>query len=327
LDFLSFALRQARVVANKNLLGIKLKHYIKSDTSKDISYFKSDFTALADTIRELKAAYGKLWKLENRNWWLDTVYSYYDSFEPNLDKLKGVCILKASDSLVNNKREISLRSAFNKLPVYYTTDGTMPAKNSKKYTRPIYTDTSVHVRARVIENEVMYDVQSDSFIFHRSIGRLYKLNSKWSIDNPAYAARGELGLLDGRRGSKNNFNDGRWQAYFGNDLDIKLDFGEAISISSLRMGFAQLMRYGILYPQQIEVSSSSDGLYYTLIKTEVNTIEPNAEVRSTHDYFISLEGIRTRYIKIVAKNTTVLPEWHYAKGKTGWLFADEIMVE
>ncbi len=324
---LQFALRQAKLVANKNLLGIKLKNYIKSDTVKDISYFERDFKILADTIRELKTAYGKLWDMENRNWWLDTIYSYYDSFPQKLNDLKGVCFIRASGKPVNGKREIHLRSAFNDLPVYYTTDGSIPTDSSAKYTRPVYTDSNTLIRARVIDNDRRYDVTADSFVFHEGIGALHRLNGKWNTDNPVYAAHGELGLLDGRRGSKYFFNDGRWQAYFGGDIDIELDFGKVTPVSKITMGFAQLMRYGILYPQQIEVSTSPDGSNYTLIKTEVNTIEPNTEARSTHDYIIPLKGVKCRYLKIVAKNTSVLPEWHYAKGKTGWLYADEIIVE
>ncbi len=330
---LQFALRQARLVANKNLLGIKLKSYIKSGTLKNISFFEKDFAALSDTIAALKTVYGKLWKLENRNWWLDTVYANYNSFAQKLNELKDVCVIKASDKLMNGKREISLRSAFNNLPVYYTTDGTIPNLNSTKYSQPIYTDSSIYIKARVIINDTAIlslskgDVQSDSLIFHKCIGALHKLNCKWNVDNPVYAARGEFGLLDGRRGDKSNFNDGRWQAYFGGDINIELDFDEVIPINKITMGFAQLMRYGILYPTQIEISTSTDGINYTLVKTEINTIEQNTEKRSTNDYIIPLDGIHSRYLKIVAKNISVLPEWHYAKGKTGWLYADEIIVE
>lgn len=324
---LKFALRQARLVANKNLLGIKLKRYIQSDTIRSIRYFEKEFKALSDTVSALKSTYGELWKMENRNWWLDTVYAYYNSFPQKLNDLKGVCIIKASDQLINGKREITLCSAFNNLPVYYTTDGTMPTAASAKYTQPVYTDSTLLIKARVIDPDRMYDVVADSFIFHKGIGALLKLNSKWNTDNPVYAARGEGGLLDGRRGSKNSFNDGRWQAYFGGDIDIELDLGEVTTVSKITMGFAQLMRYGILYPVQIEVSASTDGKNYTSLKTIGNTIDPNTEVRSTHDFEIDLGGVQSRYLKVVAKNVNVLPDWHYAKGKTGWLYADEVIVE
>ncbi len=170
-------------------------------------------------------------------------------------------------------------------------------------------------------------VESDSLIFHRGIGKLYKLNCQWSDKNTAYAAGGKYALLDGRRGSKNDFSDGRWQGYLGSDINVELDFGEVTTISKITMGFGQLMRYGILFPGKIEISTSADGINYPLINVTVNTIDPKIEERVTHDYLIDLNGVNTRYVKVVAKNSGPLPEWHYAKGKPSWLFADEIIVE
>ncbi len=326
-DLLLFALQQAKFVAKKNLLGIKLKNYVQSGEVKDIKSFESDFKEVTDIIPAMKATYGELWNRENREWWLDTVYSYYNSFASKLYDLKGVCIIEASDKLVNGKREINLRSAFNNLPVYYTTDGTMPTGASKKYMQPFYVDKDVKIKARVIDKEKVYDVYADSFIFHKGIGKLYKLNSKWNTENVAYAARGEMGLLDGRRGSRNDFSDGRWQGYQLSDIDVELDLEEIIPVSKITIGFGQLMRYGILLPKQIEVSTSLDGKNYTLAKTVENNINPNTEERVTHDFVVALDGVQSRYLKVVAKSTGPLPEWHYAKGHPSWLFADEVVVE
>ena len=173
----------------------------------------------------------------------------------------------------------------------------------------------------------MYDVQSDSFVFHKGIGKLYKLNSTWNTEhNIAYAARGKFALVDDRRGNPNNFSDGVWQGYWGNDIDIELDLGQPTQVSRLSMRFGQLMRYGILYPRQIEIGISNDGINYQPIETIANNIDPNTEERSIHDFVAAL-GISTRYIKVVARNPGLLPEWHYAKGNKSWLFADEIVVE
>jgi hexosaminidase len=326
-ELLPFALRQIRLVANKNLLGMKIKLYLTDSISRDINYFKKDFVSLDDTISQLKAEYGKLWKRENRNWWLDTVYSYYDSFAANLNSLKGACIIRASVKLIDGKRAVKLSSGFDNLPVYYTTDGTMPTINSTRYTIPIFADSNINIKARVIDNGRMYDVQGDSLIFHKGIGKLYKLNCKWSEKNIAYAARGKYALLDGRRGNKNDFSDGRWQGYLGSDINIELDLGEETTVSKITMGLGQLMRYGIMFPSKIEVSTSTDGVNYNLTDSAINTIDPKIEERLTHDYVINLNGVKTRYLKIVAKNPGPLPDWHYAKGQPSWLFADEIIVE
>lgn len=325
-ELLGFALRQARLVANKNLLGIKLKKYIEQGTEKNIDYFEKDFKSVSDTVKTLKTVYNLLWQLENRRWWLDTVNKYYNSFATELNSLQGACIITAANEQTNGKRKIQLRSAFNNLPVYYTLNGAVPDKNSTLYKEPLLVDTTVNIKARVIENDKAYGVESDSLIFHKGIGKLCKLNIPWYADNATYAARGKYGLVDGRRGNKNNFSDGRWQAYLGTDIDIELDLGVNTTVNKVVMGFAQLMRYGILFPKEILVSTSSDGKKYKLLKTETNTIDANTEERMTHDYVIPL-NITTRYLKITAKNSGLLPEWHYAKGKPSWLFADEIVVE
>lgn len=42
----------------------------------------------------------------------------------------------------------------------------------------------------------------------------------------------------------------------------------------------------------------------------------------------TLAGLRPlRYIKVIAKNRGVLPEWHEAAGSEAWLFVDEIIVK
>lgn len=326
LELLLFSLGQARVVIERNLLGVKLKNATRTGTATDLADFKNDFTALTDSIKQLQLIYDHFWKLENRSWWLDTVNVYYQNFEKSLTDLQYVCLIRAADTLTQGKRKITLRSVFNNHPVYYSTEGSSPTPQSFRYSQPFFVDTAIHLKARVIDQGLAYPISEDSLIFHQGIGALQRLNSEWSSLNTAYAAGGKYALLDGRRGSRTNFNDGLWQAYFGNDLDITLDFGKPILVTTLTIGFAQLMRYGILFPQQIEISTSTDGLQYTLTKTEKNTINPNTELRSTHDYVIPL-AVNTRYLKLVARNTPVLPEWHYAKGKTGWLFADEIMVD
>lgn len=327
-QLLKLALQHARVVAKKNVLTVMVKNLVKQDDLKGCpSYMKKEYTAITDTMMKLKTDYENLWRLENRNWWLDTVKYKYNSFKEKTDAVKYVCIIQASDTLANHKREIRLRSAYNDLPVRYTTDLTLPDNSSPLYTKPLQVDSAVTITACVEENGKMHPASRDSFIFHKGIGALKELNSKWNTDNYAWAARGKYALTDGRRGSKNTFNDNRWQAYFGSDIDITLDLKYSTSINKITMGFGRLMLYGIMYPKQIEVYTSSDGISYKLVKTEINREEQNAKERATHDYVINLDDTNTRYLRLIARSIGPLPDWHYSKGTTSWLIADEIIVE
>lgn len=327
-ELMALALRHARVVAKKNLLTQQLKNNFACNW---INYrplsLQKEFAALTDTMQQLKNDYEKLWKLENRNWWLDTVLAKYNSFGEKLDALQYVCIIQPTDTLVNAKREIRLHSTYSNKLVRYTLDGTLPTATSAHYYQPLLFDSAVTITACVEENGKLYAAVRDSFVFHKGIGALHKLNSKWNTDNNAWAARGRYALLDGRRGSKNTFNDNRWQAYFGSDIDIELDFKTPTPLRKITMGFGRLMLYGILFPKQIELYTSADGINYSLLKTELNTEEQNAKERATHDYVIDINGTTTRCLKVIARSVGPLPDWHYSKGTTSWLMADEVVVE
>jgi hypothetical protein len=42
---------------------------------------------------------------------------------------------------------------------------------------------------------------------------------------------------------------------------------------------------------------------------------------------VSLKGVKTRYIRVVATNRGVCPAWHAGAGAKAWLFVDEIGIE
>ena len=39
------------------------------------------------------------------------------------------------------------------------------------------------------------------------------------------------------------------------------------------------------------------------------------------------KSIKTQYLKVVAKNRGICPDWHLGAGNPTWIFADEIIVE
>ncbi len=42
---------------------------------------------------------------------------------------------------------------------------------------------------------------------------------------------------------------------------------------------------------------------------------------------VEVGGESVRYIRVVAANRAILPDWHVGAGDTGWIFVDEIVVE
>jgi hexosaminidase len=327
-QMLYMATAYSHALANTNLLNVQMRPYVSVvDTSYPLYIFNEEIANSFFDRGTLAKSYRHFWGFENRPVYADTVTGYFLAYRDRLMVLNGTCILQPGDTLINGMRPIRLKSAFDNLPVYYTLNGTEPTAQSTLYTQPIAINSNVRIKARVIDSLKAYDVVEDTLVFHRGIGKLYKLNTEWTPKNPAYAAGGKLALLDGRRGNPKDFSDGRWQGYLDKDINVELDMGTATALTKITMGFGQLQPYGIMLPAQIEVSVSSDGTNYTLVKTSTHDVPGTKEERVLRDFEIDLTGTTARYIKVVAKNYGALPKGHFAEGKPSWLFADEIIVE
>jgi hexosaminidase len=210
--------------------------------------------------------------------------------------------------------------------VYYTTDGSEPTLRSTRYAGPFEIDHSSLIRARVYVDRQPYPLTEKFVLIHKAIGRLYKLNSSYSRYNRAYSAGGQMGLLDGLRGSE-NFADGRWQGYQGQDLDIIIELQKPTSISNISIGFLQNSFSWILMPERVQIFVSNDPDKFVLAKEILNTVDPKEDGAIIKDFSASFPQLVTRFVKIIARNPGKLPSWHQSAGSDSYIFADEIVVE
>ncbi len=56
-------------------------------------------------------------------------------------------------------------------------------------------------------------------------------------------------------------------------------------------------------------------------KTPANEME-----KEVVDMGIDLDGIKAKYVKIIAHSIGNCPDWHQGAGGKSWIFSDEIMV-
>lgn len=141
-----------------------------------------------------------------------------------------------------------------------------------------------------------------------------------------YVAQGEQNLTDGLIGSSENFRDGYWQGFFGDDLEVVIDLGSVQDFSSVSTGFFQYNLSWIMLPTKVEYAISDDGLSFTTFYEEKNSISPKKEgkFRATVDCESAQQG---RFIRVKAENYGTLPEWHPAAGAQSWLFVDEVLIQ
>ncbi len=223
----------------------------------------------------------------------------------------------------NNSTTIELGNNLKDAEIFYTTDGSEPTKNSKKYSAPFTINQTTTIKAISYKNgfEPSFVVTSSHTLV--SAARTIKIKNPYS---PQYSAGGDLALIDHIRGGE-NFRTGSWQGYEGTDLVAFIDLGQELSISKLEAGFIQDQGSWIFMPSSVEYAVSNDGIDYNVIGTVNNDLPKEEPAVKTKDFILSFKEINTKYIRVTAKNSGPCPPWHVGAGNKSWIFADEIVVE
>jgi hexosaminidase len=326
LDFAELALRRVIFAAHKNSTRVHLFATTQKNDSEAILQVKKELQLLVEELHGIKITYMQLWERENRNWWLDKNMNDYNKLADRLINLDKQVYIEPSEEIIDGQRQVILRTLFNDQVIIYTTDGTDPVASSRVYTAPLPIGSKTLIKSCVLVNGQLFGLSQKLVFLHKGIGNLMKLNSAYSSYNPAYAAGGDMALLDGIKGS-NNFADGRWQGYQGQDLDIEIDLKKITPVHSVSMDCMQNSYSWILLPASVSIYSSSDGKNYKLVKTIENTIPQDAKGQFTHTFMAGFDNLDTRYLKVIAKSTGPLPAWHHAAGGGSFIFADEIVIE
>jgi hypothetical protein len=141
-----------------------------------------------------------------------------------------------------------------------------------------------------------------------------------------YSGGGDVALVNSIYGSE-DFRDGKWQGFNGNDLDVVIDLGKPTKISSVGVNCLQVVNSWIVFPTEIEVFVSDDAEHFKQISSLKNTIPVKPNEKEIHLFETRFEPVKTQYVEVLAKNFGTLPNWHKGAGNNAWLFTDEIIIE
>ena len=231
-----------------------------------------------------------------------------------------------STSYNEEKKEftVNVKTDQKDLIIRYTENGKEPDLLSSIYTKPIKINNTANLKIAAFRNGQAIGKQTNlSFDFHKA------LNAKLTLLNPyseRYRASGDNSLIDGIRGT-DNFRDGLWQGYEGEDFDAIIDMGKIEDISSVTPRFLLNTGSWIFLPIKVTVSLSKDGKNYFEEKSINNNVpEKNPDI-VLKDYPFRFSKQEVRYIKVKAVSIKKCPPWHPGAGGKAWLFIDEIEVE
>ena len=321
----AYTCHRVLAVAEKSRLRVMLYRTLNSDDAPDVAAIQDACRRYFRHLHSLKLEYLRLWDEENTDYSRDIVCARFDRLGSEVQELRQKIFI--TNDYRDNKMYVTLRTLFKDRPIYFTVDGRTPSKGANLYKRPFTIGRSCLVRA-VSYNKWDEAVFSEQYLlFHKAIGKLKKLNTRYNNYQAKYSGGGDNALTDGVLGSDETYADGHWQGYWGKDVDVNLDLGTSTAVKNITMRFFHNANDWILTPQTIEIYTSPDGKEWQLAHTEQFTPDFRDRGGFVRTLTIRNPKITARHLRVVAKNPGPLPEWHLAKGNDSWLFCDEIVVE
>jgi predicted alpha-1,2-mannosidase len=218
--------------------------------------------------------------------------------------------------------QVSIKTDFPDLQIFYTTDGSTPDSTKSIYIKPLILSGKTTLKAVCYSKSNEYsNVQELAFI-KKPANRSVTLTHNYSLP---YSGGGPEGLLDMIRGGT-SFMSEAWQGYQGTDFEAVISLGSSDSIHKISAGFLQSIGSWIWMPVYVEFYISDDGKNYTLLGKIMNKVSEKEYTTTINDLVLEKKAKAT-YVKVVAKNYGTIPDWHLGAGGEAYIFIDEITIE
>ncbi|WP_243878521.1 beta-N-acetylhexosaminidase [Winogradskyella pelagia] len=229
------------------------------------------------------------------------------------------------DMLFKNEESFySLTTLSEGKDIRMTTDGTEPNINSKVYQSPVAVTESGIIKAAVFNDSIQLGATfAQNINYHKAIGAKISIDKK---PHKAYVGSGPEGLINGIVGSDKRFGDKEWLGFWGDDIEVTINFDEPKEISVIETRFHNGQGQWIYAPKE---------LYFQFILDNGSIILDQRELKPADGLHVNLnynfntpEGMRIKVksIAITVPNYGIIPEGNQGAGNKAWTFIDEIIV-
>lgn len=318
------------------------------DPTKDLrdhifTAYKNNQRAVKDTANKKLIKYSvngalhtQLFDLDQDPWETHNLYldpHYNDDYERLSDMMVQDIMSYDSDpflspmihvthTAIGRPPRVSITRSFESVKIYMTMDGSQPNTRSKEYIEPFVVDSSFQLSV-----QAYYKGRPVSAVVSSKVRIIDWLKDAKIISAPTrhYDRPGPYNLIDNNRGTMDH-DDGSWLAWQDKDMHVILDLGQTRQLASLTLGVLEKPGSWIFAPEQVTFEISDDGLSWDQLG--VINVELPPKDRAANSRSIGMEvSASGRYIRVLAKPLSTLPDWHPGAGSPGWLYVDEIIVE
>ena len=190
------------------------------------------------------------------------------------------------------------------------------------YTSPILINKTGIYSAWLMANGKKVNPITQKFSFNKATGK------KITFTNPPggnWLGSGAFTLVNGVITENKLTQSKEWLGFLGKDLEAIIDLGKEEKINTIRLNVLKQENSWIYLPAYVEFFISHDGSNFI----SVGKVLPDADGTWKNERSMqqTLSNISTRYVKVLAKNSGIIPAGKPGAGTSAWVFADEIEVE
>ena len=246
-----------------------------------------------------------------------------EQYQKRLDLLEvnyanHIYSVKGKLSHLNDRVTYELNTTSSSYPIYYSTDNSFP---SKLYSTPIAVDTSIQIKAVVLnsKNTALGAVFQQEINLHKGVGATIAIDKE---PHPAYNAGGKDALINGISGNNKRYGDREWLGFSGEDIVITIEFDSPKNIKTISTRFYNGNGQWIYAPNEIGFS-----FYLEDGKTinDISIIEEKNNLLVNYSY--ELKSAPVTKLDIIVKNYGTIPEGKQGAGHKAWTFIDELIIE
>ncbi|WP_115462673.1 beta-N-acetylhexosaminidase [Winogradskyella aurantiaca] len=213
--------------------------------------------------------------------------------------------------------------------IIFTLDGSDPDKESTVYTSPIPIANSATIKAQIFKgNKPLGKVFEQYINFHKGVGAKISINK---TAHQAYSGSGPEGLINGVSGSDNRYGDKEWLGFWGEDIEINIDLGEAQEVECVDTRFFHSEGQWIYAPNSVGLSFFDENEVQLGKTMELEPYKNNERWFALNHYCsvpnFEAPSNRVRYIQLKVSNYGTIPEGKQGAGQKAWTFIDEIIIE